>query len=496
MQDERSARRARLEALRAHGVDPYPYTVERTHTLEHVLASFSDLETTGSSVTVVGRVRLARTHGGLTFLQLQDESATMQMALKKDTLGEKAYAFFQDTIDLGDFLEINGTVFVTKKGEQTLLVSSYRLLSKALLPLPEKWHGLTDVEARYRQRELDLLSNPEVKERFLKRSRLLSSLRRFLDGRGFLEVETPILQPIPGGANARPFITHHHALDADLYLRIAPELYLKRLLVGGFEKIYEIGRVFRNEGIDYAHNPEFTMLELYWAFAHGRDAFVDFMEEMIRTITQETIGSLRVPFGEGQIDFSGSWPRKTFREAILSATGIDMDTLKDERAVESAAKERKLAVDFSDCVGLGECLDELYKKTAREKIIEPTWIFDYPIELKPLTKASPEDPTKSASVQLVVHGMEIVNAYYHEINDPLDQRGRFEAQEALRKRGSDVAQHLDEEFLEALERGMPPASGMGLGIDRFVAFLTDAPNLKEVILFPTLRPKTSNEFTE
>lgn len=488
-QDERAARRARLELLREKGIDPYPSTVERTHTLQELLDQFDDLAARSEKLTVVGRVRLIRKHGGLTFLHVQDTTATMQVALKRDALGDEAYDFFHETIDLGDFLQLTGTLFITKKGEQTILAASYVLLVKTLAPLPEKWHGLTDIEARYRERELDLLSNPHVRERFVKRSRFISSLRRFLDERGFMEVETPILQPIPGGANARPFITHHHALDADLYLRIAPELYLKRLLVGGFEKIYEIGRVFRNEGIDYAHNPEFTMLELYWSYANDRDIFIDFLEEMIHTITQETIGSLRVPFGEGQIDFSGHWPRKTFREAILDATGLDVDTLRDEHAVEQAVKARKLTVDFSGCIGLGEHLDQLYKKTTREKLVNPTWIFDYPIELKPLTKASPDDPTKSASVQLVVHGMEIVNAYYHELNDPLDQRARFEAQEALRERGSEEAQHIDEEFLEALEHGMPPTSGMGLGIDRFVAFLTDAPNLKEVILFPTLRPK-------
>ncbi|MBI5370227.1 lysine--tRNA ligase [Candidatus Uhrbacteria bacterium] len=489
MPDESASRLERLERLQAASVDPYPSTTQRTHTLLQVREHFEVLEKSAERMTIVGRIRLIRTHGGLTFLQIQDISGVMQLALKRDVLGEQAYHFFHETIDLGDFLQCTGTVFLTKKGEQTLLVDQYVLLAKALEPLPEKWHGLTDVEARYRQRELDLLSHPEVKERFLKRSKLISSIRSYLDNHGFIEVETPILQPIPGGASARPFVTHHNALDADLYLRIAPELYLKRLLVGGFEKIYEIGKVFRNEGIDYAHNPEFTMLECYWSYVSGRDNYIDFLEDFLRTIMRATIGSLRVPYGEGEIDFSGMWPRKTFREAILESCQIDIDDYLDENALKAEVKKKKLDVDFSECVGIGECYDQLYKKTAREKLVEPVWVFDYPLELKPLTKASPDDPSKSASVQLVVHGMEVVNAYYHELNDPIDQRKRFLAQEALRERGSQDAQYVDEDFLRALEHGMPPTSGMGLGIDRFVAFLTGAPNLKEVILFPTLRPK-------
>lgn len=490
MLDEEMVRRERLALLKNQGVDPYPSTTTRTHALADVQKTFDALLQSSEMVTVVGRVRLIRKHGGLSFLQLQDESGFMQIALKRDEVGEDVYNFFHNTIDIGDFLEIIGHVFVTKKGEQTILATSYRLLAKTLSPLPEKWHGLTDVEQRYRARELDLLSHSDVKDRFIKRSKLVMAIRNFLNERGFIEVETPILQPIPGGANARPFVTHHNALDVDLYLRIAPELYLKRLLVGGFEKIYEIGRVFRNEGIDYAHNPEFTMLELYWAFTSNRDSFIDFLETLLRTVTQETIGTLTVSNNGSEFDFSVTWPRKTFREVILEACQIDIDMYKEEQRLIQAVKDNKLDIDFKDCVGIGECYDQLYKKTAREKLIQPIWIFDYPIELKPLAKASPEDPTKSASVQLIMNGMEIMNVYYHELNDAIDQRERFETQEKLRERGSEEAQYVDEEFLSALEHGMPPASGMGLGIDRFIAFITDAPNLKEVILFPTLRPKT------
>lgn len=490
MSAENAIRLERLELLRKKGVDPYPSEVTRSHTLSEVLADFEQLQTSSIALTVVGRIRLIRKHGGLTFLQLQDGFGVMQMALKRDELGGEVYDFFHETIDIGDFLQITGSVFLTKKGEQTILASSYVLLCKALQPLPEKWHGLTDVEARYRQRELDLIVNPEVKDRFFKRSKLISSIRHFLDERGFLEVETPILQPIAGGANARPFMTNHHALHSQLYLRIAPELYLKRLLVGGFEKIYEIGRVFRNEGIDYAHNPEFTMLELYWSFCKSRDTFIDFLEELIRTTTQQTIGSLQVPFKDGEMDFGVSWPRKTFRQAILEACEIDIDEYQTETSFIQAVLQKRLDVDFRGCVGIGEHYDQLYKKTARARMIHPTWIFDYPLELKPLTKASPDDPTKSASVQLIIQEMEIVNAYYHELIDPIDQRQRFAAQMALRERGSEEAQLVDEEFLAALEHGMPPTSGVGIGIDRLIAFLTNAPNLKEVILFPTLRLKS------
>ncbi len=490
MTEEESVRLERLRAMREKGIDPFPSTVNRTHTLQEVLDQFDSLEKSTATVQVVGRVRLIRKHGGLTFLQLQDGSAMMQAALKRDEIGLDVYEQFHTFTDVGDFLAIEGVVFLTKKGERTIDTKHYTLLSKSLRPLPEKWHGLTDIEARYRQRELDLIVNPDVKDRFVKRANLIASLRQFLNERDFLEVETPVLQPIPGGANARPFQTHHNALDADLYLRIAPELYLKRLIIGGFEKIFEIGRVFRNEGIDFAHNPEFTMLELYWAYVPSKDVFVDFLEETLRHTIMATIGSHSVPYGAETIDFGAAWPRFTFREAIINACGIDIDTCRSERDVLEATNVKNLKIDFGDAVGIGEYYDQLFKKTARIALKEPTWIFDYPIELKPLAKACPSDPSKSSSVQLVVHGMEIVNAYYHELNDPIDQRKRLELQETLRERGSQDAQFLDEEFLSAMMQGMPPTSGVGIGIDRLIAFLTDAPNLKEVILFPTLRTKT------
>lgn len=472
-----------LKTLKAAGVNPYPSGAERTHTLAEARAVPE-----GSAVKIAGRLIAIRDIGKLTFANLKDESGELQIALSDVELGQERYKFFVKNFDVGDFIAVVGEMFVAKKGEVTVRVKEYSILAKALLPLPEKWHGLKDVESRERQRELDLLSNPEIRQRFVIRSRLISSLRRFLDTQDFLEVETPILHPIPGGANARPFITHHNALNIDLYLRIAPELYLKRLLVGGFEKIYEIGRCFRNEGIDYSHNPEFTMLELYWTYA-GKERFLNFLEQMFTTMVQETLGTLKIMHKLGEVNFVTPWPRVTFRQAVLDASGIDIDAVQTPKDVLAAAKKARLEIDFSKCVGLGEYYDELYKKTARPKIAGPIWVMDYPASMIPLANYSPDDASKSATAQLIVHGVEVIKAFYHELNDPIEQRKRLEDEEALAKQGSEEAQRLDEAFLSALEHGMPPASGMGMGIDRLASLLTGAPNLKEIIFFPTLRPE-------
>lgn len=478
MSDERDVRLQKLEALKAAGQDPYPVDANGTATCGEVLENHVAWLEQGKEVVLDGRIMSIRVHGAMLFADLEDESGRIQLLFKEDETAD-AFVLFRDTIDPADIVEATGVPFLTKRGEKSLKVSSWRVLTKAVLPLPEKWHGLQDVETRYRQRELDLLSNPEVRERFRVRSKLVSSLRGFLDKQGFLEVETPMLQPIPGGANARPFVTHHNALDVDLFLRIAPELYLKRLVVGGFEKVYEIGRCFRNEGIDHSHNPEFTMLELYWAYAK-KEEFISLLENMLTHMVKEALGK----------DFGAPWPRMSFRDAVLKETGIDVDECKTEKDVIMAVKKAKVKVDFKNSVGVGEYLDELYKKTTRAKLEGPVWIFDYPVEMKPLTARVPGEPSKSASVQLIVKGAEIVNAYYHELHDPFDQRERFEQQQALAEKGSEEAQRMDTAFLEALEHGLPPTSGMGMGIDRLVAILTDAPSLKEVILFPTLRPKT------
>ncbi len=477
MLDETQVRLEKLEKLRRTGRDPYAKVTNRNATVGEVLQSFDAWSASGKALTLAGRLMTTRVHGGMLFADLEDGSGRMQVALKEDEIGEKPYGEFRDLLDPGDIVEVSGTLFTTRRGEKSIKVNAWNILAKALRPLPEKWHGLQDVEKRYRHRELDLLSNPEAKQRFLVRSKLISSLRRFMETQGFIEMETPVLQPIPGGANARPFVTHHHTLDIDLYLRIAPELYLKRLLVAGFEKIYEIARCFRNEGIDHAHNPEFTQIEAYWAYA-DKEAFFGMLEQMLVEIVRDSVGA----------KFEAPFERLTFREAILNETGIDIDKVTDEAALKKAVKSKKISVDFGRCVGYGEHVDELYKKTARPKLTGPVWILDYPVEMKPLANRTSEDPTKSATAQLIIGGAEIVNAYYHELHDPIDQRARFEEQQALAEQGSEEAQRMDSEFLGALEQGMPPAAGFGMGIDRLVAVITGASTLKEVILFPTLRP--------
>jgi lysyl-tRNA synthetase, class II len=490
MIDEAKVRAEKLEKLRARG-NPYPSDTRRDTKTGEAITHFDQWSAQEKDMVLAGRLLTTRIHGGMIFADLVDETGKIQIALKEDQLEKEVFESFRDLVDPADIIEVKGILFQTKRGERTLQVKEWRMLSKALLPLPEKWHGLQDVEIRYRERELDLISNPEVKQRFLIRSRLVSELRRFLDGRNFLEVETPMLQPIPGGANARPFVTHHNALDVDLYLRIAPELYLKRLLVGGFEKIYEIARCFRNEGIDYSHNPEFTQIELYWAFS-DKEIFLSFIEELLTTVVRQVFGTLEIQHERGPINISAPWPRTTFREAVLDACGIDVNLMKSPEDVEAAAKKAGLSIDFSKCIGIDEHLDELYKKTARAKITGPMWIMDYPVQMIPLAGRSPDDASKSATAQLVIHGTEVIKAFYHELHDPVEQRTRLEEQQALIEKGSEEAQRLDEDFLRALEHGMPPASGLGMGIDRLCALLTNSPNLKEVILFPTLRPAPSD----
>lgn len=487
MLDERDVRLAKLETLRKAGMDPYAKTFERSNEIGETIADFDTFVASGKALVLVGRIMTIRVHGGVMFADLRDESGQIQIVLKEDELAD-VFNLFRDCIDPGDFIEAHGSAFVTKRGEKSILITQWRILTKALLPLPEKWHGLSDVEIRFRQRELDLIVNPEVRNRFVVRSRLVSAMRAFLDGNGFLEVETPVLQTLAGGAAARPFITHHNALGLDLYLRIAPELFLKRLVIGGMEKVYEVARCFRNEGIDHSHNPEFTQIELYWAYA-GKERFLAFIESMVGAMLTNAFGSVVIARENGGLDFTGPWKRVTFREAIKETTTIDIDEIKDIPALKVAVKAAKVKVDFKGLVGMGEHLDELYKKTARAKLTGPVWVLEYPVAMKPLAGRSPEDSEKSATAQLVVEGMEIINAYYYELNDPIDQRNRFAEQEDLAKQGSAEAQPKDEEFLTALEHGMPPTSGMGMGIDRLVALLTGAASLKEVILFPTLRPK-------
>ncbi|MBI4457392.1 lysine--tRNA ligase [Candidatus Uhrbacteria bacterium] len=484
--DEASIRLEKLHRIAAAGVDPYPAKSAISHKIGEVLMRFDDIAKKGESVVIGGRLMAQRGHGGALFADLEDGTGKIQLHLKRDIIGAEAFAFFTANIDRGDFLQITGTVFVTKMGEKTIAVSGFTLLSKSLASLPEKWHGLTDTEIRYRKRYLDLVSNPEVRAIFRKRSLIVQTIREFFAAKGFMEVETPILQPIAGGATARPFVTHHNALDIDLYLRVAPELYLKRLIVGGFERVFEIGRNFRNEGIDHLHNPEFTSIEAYQAYADYREHMI-MTEELLTLVVGRVNGSPVLEVGEMKIDFTAPYPRITFRDAVLQYAGVDIEQCPDRASLAKAAESKGVKVEAKD--DRGAILDNLYKKTVRANIVDPTFVIDHPLELSPLAKKKPEDGRYVERFQLVLgRGIELANAY-SELNDPIDQRRRFEEQERLRQGGDDEAQHMDLDFVEALETGMPPTAGWAIGIDRLVALLTGSHGLKEVILFPTLRPE-------
>jgi lysyl-tRNA synthetase class 2 len=422
-----------------------------------------------------------REHGGLVFCHIRDGSAQIQVLFKKDRLGEKSYKFFLDNFDIGDFIEVRGILFETKKGEKTLETADYKILSKSLLPLPEKWHGLKDVEERYRKRYLDLILNPEVKKKFELRSKIIKEIRDFLEKEGFLGVETPILQPIYGGAKAKPFKTHLNALDIDLYLRISPELYLKRLLVGGFEKVYEIGKCFRNEGTDRAHNPDFTMLEFYWAYANYKD-LMKLTEKMFSVLLKKIFGKMEIEYEGSKINFKPPWPRIEFNQLFKKYTKIDLEEIHIE-ALKKEAKKMGIKPEGSK----SDIADEIYKKYCRPKIIQPIFIIHWPAEAFPLAKPLDKDPAKSASFQLVAVGMELVKAY-SEQNNPIEQKRKFKEEEKTFKQGFEEAQRMDKDFVRALEHGMPPAAGFGLGLDRLTMLLTGSHSLREVILFPTMRP--------
>ncbi len=485
MIEEEQIRRERLQALRDSGVDPYPARAHRSHLAEEVLEKFEELEQSQEKVTVCGRVRAIRKHGGIAFVVLQDASGKIQIVLHKETLGESEYNAFFDTADVGDFYEFFGGAFTTKKGEQSIKAETVRLLTKSLLPLPEKWHGLADLETRYRQRYLDLIANEDSMKIALARAKMVRAMREFLEGQGFMEVETPILQPIPGGANARPFITHHNTLHTDLYLRIAPELYLKRLVVGGMEKVYEFARCFRNEGISQQHNPEFTQIETYWAYATIED-LMDHLEGLVRSALHAiTNGKDEIEVDDTTLSFKDI-PRKTFREVILEHTQIDLDDYTDESNLRNVMNERGVKTD--DVYGYGELVDTLYKHGARPKIVQPMFVTDYPAAMKPLAKRRENNPHYSASAQLVVLGMEMCNSF-NELNDPIEQEDRFKEQETLREQGSEEAQRIDDDYLTALKHGLPPTAGYGIGIDRLVMLLTGSKTIKDVILFPALKPK-------
>ena len=480
--DQVRIRREKLEQLRQEGRDPFAQTkFDVTATAAGIKEHFEQME--GSSVAVAGRLMSKRGMGKVIFCDLQDDTGRIQLYLKFD---EMEQAVFEDCrkLDIGDIVGVNGDVFRTQRGEISVRAHSVTLLSKALLPLPDKFHGLTNVETRYRQRYVDLIANPEVKETFVKRSMIIKEIRALLDEEGFLEVETPVLNTIAGGASARPFITHHNALDIDMYMRIALELYLKRLIIGGFDRVYEIGRVFRNEGMDPRHNPEFTELELYQAYTN-LDGMMDITEKMFRRCAENVIGKTVVEFDGHEIDLGKPFERITMTEAVKKYSGVDFDEIPDLETARKVAKEH--GVEFEERHKKGDILAAFFDEFVEDKLIQPTFITEYPIEVSPLTKKDPEKPWMTQRFELFVAGREHANAY-SELNDPIDQRERFMAQAALREQGDDEAERLDEDFLTAMEYGMPPTGGLGVGIDRMVQLLTGNYSIRDVLLFPTMKP--------
>lgn len=489
LEEIRSERLKKRDLLKQDDHDPYPASSRRTHAIADALRKFAPLLRGKKAIVIAGRVMAKREHGGATFMDLQDHSGQMQIYFKKDVLGEQSYALLEKTVDIGDFLETEGKVFETKKGEKTIEAIQWQMLTKSLLPLPEKWYGLQDVEERFRKRYLDLIMNTETRARFALRSSMISALRRILDKNGFLEVETPMFHPIAGGALAKPFTTHHHALDIDLYLRVAPELYLKRLLVGGFERVYEIGKDFRNEGMDATHNPEFTMLECYAAY-WDEGSMMQFVEEMVSTLADECLGDTGGLEREGKhIAFKRPFTRITFRDLLARYALIpDYDA---ETRDSLAMRARQLGIDSEPQEPKGKIADEIYKKICRPYLVQPTFLTHHPLDISPLAKKTSPQASEVRRFQLVIAGVELANGF-SELNDPLEQRMRFEEQEQIRQGGEDEAHRLDEEFLEALEYGMPPAAGLGVGIDRLAMFFADVKNIREVILFPTMRLKESH----
>ncbi len=478
----------KLQRLRARGINPYPNRYHRTHTAQEAKALFEQGKIAADSVlSLAGRIVAHRSMGKATFIDLQDGSGKIQIYFRSDELGKGKYDLIQD-FDIGDFIGVSGGLFKTQSGEITLKVSDFTMLAKSIQPLPEKWHGLVDVEKRYRQRYLDLISNQTAKDIFLTRSRVIAAMRRFLDSRGFIEVETPVLHPIAGGARACPFITHHQALDQDLYLRIATELYLKRLIVGGFDKVYEIGRIFRNEGISTKHNPEFTMLESYEAYADYNDV-MKMAEEMISGIAQEVLGTHQVSFGENTIDFTLPWQRITLREAILQGCGIDFEKRLEGGAPNLRQAMQAIGMELEETLSPAYLIDKLASTFVEPKLIQPTFVLDYPVDTTPLAKRKPDNEQLVERFEVFAGGMEIANAFT-ELNDPEEQANRFTTQEEWRaKFGDEEAERYQADFVLALEHGMPPTGGLGVGIDRLVMLLTNQSSIREVILFPQLKTK-------
>ncbi len=485
-------RRLKLEELRALGVDPYPHKFEFTHTVSEIVSQFSEidgerLEKRKTGVRTAGRLIALRGHGKVSFASLAGDGERIQIYVRQDRVGEANYAIFK-LLEVGDFVGVRGEMFRTRTGELTVFVDEVEPLSKALLPLPEKWHGLQDVELRYRQRYLDLIANPEVRRIFVRRSRIIRELRAFLEERGYLEVETPMMQPLAGGATAKPFKTFHEALGIPLYLRIAPELYLKRLTVGGFDRVYEINKNFRNEGISTQHNPEFTMLEFYVAYNDYRD-LMDLTEAMLSRVAERVAGSLQVQYGQHLLDF-GSFTRLTMVEAIRAhwPAGAPPSEADLNDRVKLSGLLTGLNIDHRRDDPWGDLLGVCFEAVAEDKLIQPTFVYDYPVELSPLSKRKDADPRFVERFELYIAGFEVANAY-SELNDPEEQRLRFAAQLEARERGDEEAHLMDEDYIRALRHGMPPTAGEGVGIDRLTMVLTNSQSIREVILFPQLRPE-------
>lgn len=482
LSEQEGFRRDKLAALQAEGKDPFQIVkYDVTHHSSDIINGFDELE--GKEVSVAGRLMNKRVMGKASFINIQDREGRLQGYISKNDVGDESYLAFKK-FDIGDIIGVKGVVFRTQKGEISVRASEIVLLSKSLKVLPEKFHGLNDQELRYRQRYLDLIMNPEVKDTFIKRSAILREIRNYLDAQGFLEVETPVLQTIPGGAAARPFITHHNALDIDMYCRIALELPLKRLIVGGLERVYEIGRVFRNEGIDIRHNPEFTLIEIYQAYTdyHG---MMDLAEGLFRTIAKNVVGSTTINYGGYELDLGKPFERLTMVDAVKKYSGVDFNEVPDTAAAKALAKER--GIEFEERHAKGDILNLFFDEYVEKNLIQPTFITDYPVEISPLTKRKPDNPDYTERFELFIVGREYGNAY-SELNDPIDQRKRFEYQEAMRAAGDDEANMIDEDFLTALEYGMPPTGGIGIGVDRLVMLMTESVSIRDVILFPTMKP--------
>ena len=480
--EEYAVRSQKLEGLREAGMDPFVQVkFDRTNYTTDITGNYDEME--GKIVRLAGRMMSKRIMGKMSFSDMMDRYGRIQLVVRRDVLGDEEYKAYKK-MDIGDIIGIEGEVFRTQKGEISVRVSELTLLSKSLRPLPEKWHGLTNTDIRYRQRYVDLIVNPEVRKTFENRSKILREIRNFMDSRGFMEVETPCLNTIPGGAAARPFITHHNALDIDMYMRIATELHLKRLIVGGLEKVYEIGRIFRNEGMDTRHNPEFTTIELYQAYT-DYNGMMDITEDMVIHCCEKVLGTTKVVYEGTELDFTKGWRRMTMAEAVKEYSGLDFMAMDPEQALE-AVKAAGFEVEKGK-ESWGDLMAMVYDETVEENLIQPTFIMDYPVEISPLAKRKPSDPRLTERFECFVYGRELCNAF-SELNDPVDQRQRCERQVELRNAGDDEANMMDLDYLNAMEYGLPPTGGMGMGIDRLVMFLTNSSSIRDVLLFPTMKP--------